>query len=43
MFTPRAGKIWIGSDSTVSYAWQMAKAFATGEEPDVSTAIGVKF
>ena len=43
MFTPREGKIWVGTDSTISYAWQMAKAFATGEEPDVSTAISVEF
>ncbi len=43
MFTPRAGKMWIASDSTLLFAWEMAKAYATGEEPDVSDAISVKF
>jgi general stress protein 26 len=43
MFTPRAGKIWVGPDSTVSYALQMAKALATGEEPEVTAAIDVLF
>jgi general stress protein 26 len=43
MFTPRAGKIWVASDSTLLFAWEMTKAFATGDEPDVSTAISVKF
>jgi general stress protein 26 len=43
MFTPRAGKIWVASDSALLFAWLMAKAFATGEEPDVFAAITVTF
>lgn len=43
MFTPRAGKIWISSDSALSAAWQMTKAFATGEEPDVFSSFSVNF
>jgi general stress protein 26 len=43
MFTPRAGKIWVASDSALLFAWQMAKAFATGDEPDVFAAISVEF
>ncbi len=43
MFTPRAGKIWVATDSTLLFAWEMAKAFATGDEPDVATAIAVNF
>lgn len=43
MFTPRAGKIWVASDSTLSFAWQLAKAVATGEEPHVFAAISVTF
>ena len=43
MFPPRAGRISVGPDSTMSYAWQMAKALTTGAEPDLSTAIDVLF
>lgn len=43
MFTPRVGKIWVASNSTLVFAWHMAKAFATGEEPEVFAAIRVDF
>jgi general stress protein 26 len=42
-FTPRIGKIWVASDSALLFVWQMAKAFATGDEPDVFAAIDVAF
>ena len=43
MFTPRSGKIWVSSDSTLLYAWEMARAYATGERPDVYAAVEVEF
>jgi general stress protein 26 len=43
MFTPRTGKIWASSESTLNYAWKMAKAYATGDQPDVYAAVEVDF
>jgi general stress protein 26 len=43
MFTPREGKIWVATDSTLLFAWEMAKALTTGDKPDVSTTLSVNF